>query len=74
MLQKCVPHHQILLILNSVYSLKYAEIWNILEYNAYIIPNIVDNFSSDGPIDISYDAQSILITIISFISSFIYYV
>ena len=32
------------------YNLKYAGIWNIMEYNAHI-PNIVDDFASDGPLD-----------------------
>ena len=32
------------------YSPKYAGIWNIMEYNARI-PNIVDDFASDGPLD-----------------------
>ena len=31
------------------YNLKYAGIWNIMEYNAHI-PNIVDDFASDGPL------------------------
>ena len=37
---------------------KYAGIWNILEYNAYI-PNIVDNFSSDGPLGYSWAAAAL---------------
>ena len=32
------------------YNLKYVGIWNIMEYNAHI-PNIVDDFASDGPLD-----------------------
>ena len=31
------------------YNLKYAGIWNIMEYNAHI-RNIVDDFASDGPV------------------------
>ena len=39
------------------YNLKYAGIWNIMEYNAHI-PNIVDDFASDGPLGCSLHGRN----------------